>query len=94
MPVPLRNLWACSGPIWGQIDGKLGIAGEALAEVLQTIPAETELGLIAYGHRSKGACDIETLVAPAKGTTQAICDADTGGQYITADNLDSLTVAP
>ena len=38
-----------SGSMWGQIDGKpkLEIAREALAEVLKTIPAETELGLIA-----------------------------------------------
>ena len=67
-----------SGSMWGQIDGKpkLQIAREALAEVLKGIPPETELGLIAYGHRDKGACDdIETVVAPAPGTAQAISDA-------------------
>ena len=53
-----------SGSMWGQIDGKpkLQIAREALAEVLKGIPPETELGLIAYGHRDK---------AEAKG--RAIC---------------------
>lgn len=74
-----------SGSMWGQIDGKpkLQIAREALAEVLKTMPADTELGLIAYGHRDKGACDdIETIVAPAKGTAQAISDAAAKMQFL------------
>ena len=74
-----------SGSMWGQIDGKpkLEIAREALAEVLQTIPADTELGLIAYGHRDKGACDdIETVVPPATGTAQAISDAAAKMQFL------------
>lgn len=74
-----------SGSMWGQIDGKpkLEIAREALAEVLKTIPADTELGLIAYGHRDKGSCDdIETIVAPAKGTAQAISDAAAKLQFL------------
>lgn len=74
-----------SGSMWGQIDGKpkLEIARQALAEVLQGIPADTELGLIAYGHRDKGACDdIETVVAPAVGTAQAISDAAAKMQFL------------
>ena len=74
-----------SGSMWGQIDGKpkLEIARAALAEVLKTIPADTELGLIAYGHRDKGSCDdIETIVAPAKGTAQAISDAAAKMQFL------------
>ena len=74
-----------SGSMWGQIDGKpkLEIAREALAEVLKTIPADTELGLIAYGHRSKGSCDdIETLVAPATGTAPAIAAAADKMQFL------------
>ena len=67
-----------SGSMWGQIDGraKLEIAREALANVLGSIPAETEIGLMAYGHRSKGDCkDIELVVPPAAGTGPAIIDA-------------------
>lgn len=67
-----------SGSMWGQIDGraKLEIAQEALAEVLAGIPADTELGLMAYGHRSKGDCnDIELIVPPAAGTAGAISKA-------------------
>jgi Ca-activated chloride channel family protein len=74
-----------SGSMWGQIDGKpkLEIAREALAEVLKTFPADTELGLIAYGHRSKGSCDdIETLVAPATGTAPAIAAAADKMQFL------------
>ncbi len=67
-----------SGSMWGQIDGraKLEIAREALAEVLVGIDPATEMGLMAYGHREKGACsDIELVVPPAAGTAAAIASA-------------------
>lgn len=67
-----------SGSMWGQIDGKpkLEIAREALRNVLKTVPADTELGLMAYGHREKGSCsDIQLIVPPAKGTEGAISSA-------------------
>jgi Ca-activated chloride channel family protein len=70
-----------SGSMWGQIEGeaKIGIARRVLADVLGTLPGELELGLMAYGHRQKGQCsDIETLVAPAQGTTGAISEAANG----------------
>ncbi len=60
-----------SGSMWGQIDGrpKLEIARDAVATVLSGVPAEQELGLMAYGHREKGNCsDIELIVPPAPGT--------------------------
>jgi len=74
-----------SGSMWGQIDGqtKLEIARASLAEVLKSIPPETELGLIAYGHREKGSCaDIELMVPPAAGTAQAISDAAANLQFL------------
>ncbi len=64
-----------SGSMWGQIDGKpkLEIARETLAAVLADTPAGTELGLLAYGHRSKGDCkDIQLVVPAGKGTAPAI----------------------
>jgi Ca-activated chloride channel family protein len=67
-----------SGSMWGQIDGKpkLEIARETLRSVLPTIPADRELGLMAYGHRQKGSCtDIELVVEPAEGTADAIAAA-------------------
>lgn len=60
-----------SGSMWGQIDNriKLEIARETVGQVLGTIPADQELGLMAYGHRERGNCaDIELMVPPAAGT--------------------------
>lgn len=74
-----------SGSMWGQIEGraKLEIAREALSSVLAGIPAETELGLMAYGHREKGSCeDIELVVPPAAGTAAAISDAANAMQFL------------
>lgn len=67
-----------SGSMWGQIGGKpkLEIARETLRTVLGTVPADLELGLMAYGHRQKGVCsDIELVVEPGAGTGQSIADA-------------------
>jgi Ca-activated chloride channel family protein len=74
-----------SGSMWGQIDGraKLEIAREALGQVLESIPAETELGLMAYGHRTKGECnDIELIVPPGAGTGPAIAEAASAMQFL------------
>ncbi len=58
-----------SGSMWGQIKGKakIEIAREVVRNLVQKIPAETELGLMAYGHRRKGDCaDIELLIPVGK----------------------------
>eukprot|EP00903_Cladosiphon_okamuranus_P004081 g4079.t1 len=55
--------------MWGQIKGKakIEIAREVVGNLVQTLPAETELGLMAYGHRRKGDCaDIELLIPVGK----------------------------
>lgn len=67
-----------SGSMWGQIDGvpKLEIARDTVTDVLKGLPASREIGLIAYGHRTRGDCsDIEILVPPAAGTSAAISEA-------------------
>ena len=57
-----------SGSMWGQIRGKTKI--EIAREVMkQSLPGwaerDVDMGLIAYGHRQKGACgDIEVLIPP------------------------------
>ena len=64
-----------SGSMWGQIDGKtkIEIARETLGDVLQSLPQDLELGLMAYGHREKGQCsDIQTIVAPGPNTARVI----------------------
>lgn len=70
-----------SGSMWGQIDGvaKITIAQDVVGELLDTIPADQGLGLTVYGHRERGNCtDIETMVAPAPGTADAIQSAVSG----------------
>ena len=67
-----------SGSMWGQIDDrpKQMIAREALKTVLQSLPADRAVGLMAYGHRDKASCeDVETLVPPAAGSAGAITAA-------------------
>ncbi|MFV2002550.1 MAG: VWA domain-containing protein [Paracoccaceae bacterium] len=67
-----------SGSMWGQIDGvaKITIAQEVIETLLTRLPDNQVLGLSAYGHRRKGDCgDIETLIAPARGTKAAIIEA-------------------
>lgn len=67
-----------SGSMWAQIDGKpkLEIARESLRTALQSVPADKEIGLMAYGHREKGSCsDIELIVPPQAGSASAIAQA-------------------
>ncbi|UCI07270.1 vWA domain-containing protein [Mesorhizobium sp. B1-1-8] len=67
-----------SGSMWAQIDGKpkLEIARESLRMVLQSVPADDEIGFMAYGHRTKGSCDdIELIVPPQAGSASAITAA-------------------
>lgn len=74
-----------SGSMWGQIDGrpKLEIAREALGSVLSALPSDTELGLMAYGHREKGSCeDIELIVPPGTGTAGAITNAANAMKFL------------
>ena len=55
--------------MWGQIEGKakIEIAREVVADLVRDLPEDTELGLMAYGHRRKGDCaDIELLIPVGK----------------------------
>jgi Ca-activated chloride channel family protein len=64
-----------SGSMWGQIEGrpKLEIARETLAGALAALPPQTEIGLMAYGHRRRGDCsDIELVVPAAASSADAI----------------------
>ncbi|MEW6629829.1 MAG: VWA domain-containing protein [Pseudomonadota bacterium] len=67
-----------SGSMWAQIDGKpkLEIARQSLRNVLQSVPADDQIGFMAYGHRTKGSCDdIELIVPPQAGSAGAISAA-------------------
>ncbi len=54
-----------SGSMWGQVDGvsKIDTSKQVLKELLNELPKDTNVGLMAYGHRSEGDCkDVELLV--------------------------------
>lgn len=55
-----------SGSMWGRIDDvpKIQVARDVLDGLLDSLPAERRLGMIAYGHRREGDCgDIEQIAA-------------------------------
>jgi Ca-activated chloride channel family protein len=67
-----------SGSMAGQLSGKpkIVIARDTLTSVLTDTPEKLALGLLAYGHRQKASCsDIEVLVPPATGSSNAILNA-------------------
>src|SRR3546814_765209 len=54
-----------SGSMWARIDGepRITIARGVISGLLDELPAQRRVGLVAYGHNRKGDCkDIETLV--------------------------------
>lgn len=58
-------IFDASGSMWGQINGtaKIDIAKEAMDLIVNDLPPDLNVGLVAYGHRRKGDCDdVETLV--------------------------------
>ncbi|WP_127143970.1 vWA domain-containing protein [Pelagibacterium montanilacus] len=60
-------VYDASGSMWGQIDGvsKIEIARDVMAGLVDGWSADTDLGLVAYGHRREADCgDIETVIAP------------------------------
>ncbi len=71
-----------SGSMWGRVDEreKILIAREVVGEMLDYWDPSLSLGLVAYGHRTKGECsDIETLV-PVGGELERIRDTVNGLQ--------------
>ena len=58
-----------SGSMWGQIDGtsKIETARKVLTATMRDLPAETNVGLMAYGHRKEGSCkDVEIISAVSR----------------------------
>ncbi|GBE42485.1 von Willebrand factor type A domain protein [bacterium BMS3Bbin10] len=58
-------IFDASGSMWGQIDGKpkYEIARDVVGGVLSDMSGKVNLGLMVYGHRTKGNCkDIETVI--------------------------------
>ena len=56
-----------SGSMWGQVEGqaKITILRTALESVLGQLDTQSEVGIVAFGHREKGNCaDIEEILPP------------------------------
>ncbi|MDB6153845.1 MAG: hypothetical protein JWL90_2298 [Chthoniobacteraceae bacterium] len=65
--------------MWGEIHGrtKIDIAREAIGKVVGRRDSNTQLGLMAYGHRRKGDCnDIELLIPAGPLNRAAVVSAD------------------
>lgn len=70
-----------SGSMWGQIDGttKIEIARATVAGLVRDWKPDNALGLVAYGHRTKGDCgDIETLLPASTLDAQAYINTVNG----------------
>lgn len=64
-----------SNSMWGQIDGtaKIEIARDVMGNLLGGWAEDRNVGLMAYGHRTRGDCsDIEVLVQPGQAARQSI----------------------
>lgn len=58
-----------SGSMAGQVEGKvkMDVASEVMTDLINGLPDSVNVGLVAYGHRTKGDCsDIETMVVMGK----------------------------
>ena len=83
-----------SGSMWGKVNGEAKIvsAKTVLKKAINDLPDDSEVGLIAYGHRTKGDCeDIETL-SPLKpvdktGLSEKIDGLDAKGKTPITDSL-------
>ncbi|MBN2061715.1 MAG: VWA domain-containing protein [Deltaproteobacteria bacterium] len=62
----LMLIFDTSGSMWGQIDGKakITIAKEAMDLIVNDLPDDINIGLVAYGHRRKGDCDDVEILIP------------------------------
>lgn len=89
-----------SGSMWGVVDGqtKMAAARHAVDTILSKWKPSERLGLMAYGHRSRGDCrDIEVLVPVGSFNPDAIRSAVTAinpkGRTPIADSLRAAAVA-
>ncbi|MGD8854641.1 MAG: VWA domain-containing protein [Gammaproteobacteria bacterium] len=62
-----------SGSMWGRVQGKekIVIAREVMGELVSELPDQIQVGLMAYGHRSKGQCEDIELLAPVGASSKA-----------------------
>ena len=54
-----------SGSMWGRVDGepKIAIAKKVVGQLFNDLSGKANMGVIAYGHRTKGDCgDVQTVI--------------------------------
>ena len=67
-----------SGSMWGKVDteAKIDTAKAALSNLTADLPADSNLGLMVYGHRNKSDCnDVETVMPIGSANEEAIAAA-------------------
>jgi len=75
---PILFIYDASGSMWGQMENKTKkeIASEVLITTVGNLPDQQNIGLIAYGHRTKGDCDdIEYMVSLTNDTKASVTTA-------------------
>lgn len=65
-PPTLLLVLDASGSMWGQVDGtaKIQIAKDTLGTLIDELPTDARVGLMAYGHRRDKDCDDIELLVP------------------------------
>ncbi|MEJ6403116.1 vWA domain-containing protein [Yoonia sp. 2307UL14-13] len=83
-----------SGSMWGRVDEveKIVVAKEVMTGLIDGLPQDIDVGLIAYGHRERGACsDIEVIATPGETARPDLLGALSGitpqGKTPIADSL-------
>ncbi|MCD4721178.1 MAG: VWA domain-containing protein, partial [Desulfobacula sp.] len=73
-PSELLFILDCSGSMWGRVDDqpKIVIAKAVLKDLLNDVPDEIKIGLLAYGHREKGNCNDIELVSEIGASRQEL----------------------
>ncbi len=88
-PADLILVFDASGSMWGQIEGqnKIVIARRVVGELIDGLPEDQRVGLVAYGHRREGDCSDIELLAP-------LGPLDRGGLKSTIDGLNPKGKTP
>lgn len=73
VPKPIIFITDASGSMWQRIgpDFKIALAREVLGDMVQSMPDDQPVGLVAYGHRTKGDCDDIEELLPASNQDKA-----------------------
>lgn len=75
---PIIFIYDASGSMWAEMQGKtkMELALDVMTNTINNLPENQKLGLIAYGHRTKGDCkDVESLVEVETGTKAKVIQA-------------------